>query len=159
MDREPLVRWFLTNGADPNILSDRGKISALGAAAGSSTPAVVDLLLSHGSILSEAYPIHQAVARNDTNEEAIQMIDHFLDLGVDINFVQFENHPELAREISRELGTPLHWAAQGGRIERVLHLLKRGADASKLSSKGRKPAEWAKTGRRANREIVELLDR
>jgi ankyrin repeat protein len=86
---------------------------------------------------------------------SIAMIDHLLDLGVDINAIQFQNHSDLAQKFRHDLGTPLHWAAMGGRKARVVHLLEKGADAHKLSTKGRTALDWAKTTRKS--AVMEIL--
>jgi ankyrin repeat protein len=83
------------------------------------------------------------------------MIDHLLDLGVDINAIQFQSHPHQAQRFWHDLGTPLHWAAKGGRKARVVHLLEKGADAHKLSTNGSTVLNWAKMARKTG--VVEIL--
>lgn len=160
IDRPDLLTSFLDWGADPNALGPDG-LTPLDGAAGVATPSTFDLLLAKGAKLRDCYPLHQAVARHGLESTAIEMIDHLLDLGVDINAIQFQNHPERVQmiDLDKDLGTPLHCAARSGSYTRVVHLLEKGADSKKHSSKGNSVLSWAEEARRpkSHPDVLKLL--
>ena len=56
-------------------------------------------------------------------------IDFLLDRGAPINDVMYQNRlQDYLMQIAFGLGTPLHKAAESGRLEVVKHLVKRSAD-------------------------------
>ncbi|RDW73394.1 hypothetical protein BP6252_07301 [Coleophoma cylindrospora] len=157
LNRQPLLLWFLENGADPNAFSTTSRfgVTPLEAAANKSTTEVIDMLLEHGAKLDASYPLHHAATRPEPADgSSIAMMDYFLNLGVDINALQFENHPERTMDSDRDLGTALHWIAGEGRTDRLKYLIQRGADIHRKSSQGRSPLDWAKSARRRARNPV-----
>jgi hypothetical protein len=161
IERESIVRWLLENGADPNALStgSRALETPLEAAANRSSIAVIELLLHHGAMLQDSYPLHFAATRPEVEDErAVAMMDFFLGRGLDVNELRFERHPERLTENS-EGATALHWAARGRWIGRVRWLVERGANVCKKSTRGNRPLDWARLARKSNREVIELLER
>ena len=118
-------------------------------AAGSSSIAVLDLLLTHGAKLENSLPLHVAAARSDVDVQ-IPMMQHLLSLGVDINASD-------AMKGSRRAGTPLHHAAQAGRIEAVQFLVEIGADLDAKVPLGKTPLEEARRWGQA--QVVEWLEK
>lgn len=145
--RPELLSALLEWGADPNAVGHDG-LTPHDAAAGRSTTRVFDHLLAAGAMLTNAYPLHQAVA--SSSSDALPMIKHLIALGVDINARLFEHHPERAklRQDAEDFGTPLHCAARSGSKGRVVFLLEHSADAGKRSSRGKSALDWAQRARR-----------
>ena len=128
---EPLVRLLLSYGASAAIAPPYGSQydmqtpwpkRPLDLAARSSIE-VFDLLLAHGAKIDENLPLHGAVwGDTDDTGERIPMMQHILDLRVDINQL------DEARSM-RARGTALHYAVILKRSKTVEFLLQHGADA------------------------------
>ncbi|CAL5872865.1 uncharacterized protein PFLUO_LOCUS7134 [Penicillium psychrofluorescens] len=128
-----LLRWYLSLGADPNlgppdtrrkgfVDSDDVPVPSSGAALEEASrfcdTCIVDILVEHGAKLENSLALHSALVRQ---EKRIPVMEHLLDLGVDIN--HFGWLPPLAHG-----GTALHLAAYRGQVEEVQWLLEHGAD-------------------------------
>ena len=83
-----------------------------------------------------AAPLHFAATSGKPDAEAFIMMEHLLELGVDINGMD-----EVQGPYGR--GTPLHYAAISGRVERVRFLLEHGADPH-MTHFGWKPIDEAR---------------
>ena len=129
---EYLVGWLLERGADPNLgmpyynndfkaAPIRSSWTALAFAAQSSTPAVIDLLMSYGARIEDCCPLHEAALVHE-DAERIPMMAHLLKLGVDVNAQDYLKHGSYGR------GTALHWAIWHYNPEKVRFLLDNGAD-------------------------------
>lgn len=137
---EQVAKYLLHHGADPNLgppldpqpyspsVTDSG--AALNTAAAVSSPATFDLLIQHGAKLENSLPLHAAaVAEGKPDGERMEMMEHLLGLGVDIDKTD-EERGFAAR------GTPLQLAVRWGRMETVRFLLRRGADVRKKVLRG-----------------------
>lgn len=83
-----------------------GSHTTLDAAARTSTPAIFDLLISHGANFDKSLPLHNTVTSIWlTSEERIAMMAHALALGADIN------QSGLVAGCHTQKSTPLHGAA------------------------------------------------
>lgn len=80
-----------------------------------------------------------------------------LDKGCDINTIQYHNHEVSYRHWNHfmALGTPLHTAAENGRVDIVKFLLDNCADPKLRDTKGFLPIDNAKN--KNHPEIVNLL--
>ena len=127
---EPLLKWFLEHGADPNLgppLSPQpdstpvpNSGSSLNCAASVATPDVFDLLLQRGAKLENSQPLHMAAASQEDSER-IPMMEYLVGKGVDVN------GSDEARGF-RAVGPPLFYAVRQGQVEKVRWLLGHGAD-------------------------------
>lgn len=109
MTDEALVKWFLDHGADSTLgpprirlpksglVSDTGYI--LECAAYCSSISTFDLLLERGARLDKSFALNEVAPR----EDKIAMMEHLLELGVDVN--KFRYNP-----YHSDQGTPLHRA-------------------------------------------------
>lgn len=138
-----MLEWLLDNGADPNAVSPEDS-TALSSAANHATPADVDLLLARGARLDGSNALHSAVARDTADEERFGMMQHLLDLRIDINALKTQHvQPSKLRSGPRGRGTALHQAVRAGKAGRVKWLLEHGADTSAKVEGGRTALEWA----------------
>jgi len=110
---ETLVKFFLAEGADPKL-----DTLILNVCASTSTPAVFDLLLSHGARLHFSFPLHAAAGSND-DAERIPMMEHLVQKHcLDVN----------SAGDGEGAYRPLHYAVRAGGSEKVKWLLNKGAD-------------------------------
>lgn len=157
MSNEPLVKWFLDHGADPNIHGAKNECP-LDTAANLGNIAVIDLLLAHGAKLECSNALHAIARTRSEDSECIAVMAHLLDRGADVNALEHHFNPEYFDQMKTHtrisLGTPLHNAAFRGGRERVQFLLDRGADPNVLNTHGFPASanEYDETG------IEELLD-
>ncbi|MCJ1394596.1 hypothetical protein MMC18_007476 [Xylographa bjoerkii] len=146
-----LVRWFLSHGADPNV---RGRWNELPitVACCCSTPEVVDLLIAHGASLHHSDVLHLVAEDEECRPQAITMMSHLLDLGMDVNELSHIEYPEGR---GRGYFTPLHAAVVFDFTEAVVLLIERGADPEIRNTLGETPLDNAiKYG---NRDTIEAL--
>ncbi|RTE85065.1 hypothetical protein BHE90_000398 [Fusarium euwallaceae] len=155
----PLTKWFLKNGADPNLISKDG-YTPLDFAAIHPTPdvpVIVDLLLSSGAIPAHSNALHNALISTYHDRNCTVMMMMLLRKGFDVNALSFTNRPKFR---GRNPSTPLHWAvrkhhARKGRknmLARVRWLIDHGADVEVRDSKGKTPIEWA-----SDEALIEVL--
>lgn len=137
--------WLLDHGADPNVYDSgmEGCRCALDTAAVKSTTAMVSLLVNRGASLAGAHVLHAAVGRRDG--EMIPMLEHLLNLGADIDAVEYASNPEwFHRRFYFGLGTPLHEAIKKGKVEAVRFLLERGANPYIKNTRGSNAFQMAR---------------
>ncbi|EPE24770.1 Ankyrin repeat-containing protein [Glarea lozoyensis ATCC 20868] len=177
---ESLLEWMLSKGLNsylgpPGIRlvpANRGKvqpvpgsgIGALHAAATHSTPAVLDILISHGLKFENLSLLPSTVASYFlSTTERIAMMEHLLKLGVDVNqkgHVSVSNYPG---------GTALHAAAFWGRLLEAQFLSEQGADVRRGDDACRLPYTERRgrleprnaalgTSQCAHWDVVELLE-
>jgi ankyrin repeat protein len=78
--------------------------------------------------MKNAFPLHFAAKQKSRNLDPIPVLQHFIDLGFDVNGVQdFHNMPK----------TPLACAARSQNIPAMRFLIKRGADPDHEAAMGR----------------------
>ncbi len=135
---ETTVKWFLEHGADPNLCGSI-KASPLATAALTHSTAVLDLLISYGAQLD---PNALFKAMNPRGDGGLEIMQHLIDRGIDINAVDVK------------LGTPLHYAVRLGSIVKIEMLLKSGADRT-IKFYNKTPIESAKE--RGDMDVAEAL--
>lgn len=143
VDNEPVLRFLLENGADPNARSIRknsaGPILTPLAAAARELTASVELLLSHGANMDHEAIFEAISVRGDRLGNIQILLDH----GADVN------------HNTRKWGTPLHYAVRYNKKDVIALLLENGADRTIKNLLGQTPADKAKADGRL--EIYGLL--
>ena len=109
-------------------------------AAASSSPAVLDVLLNHGSDLEDTDALHAAAGASEAPPGRLEMMAHLLDLGMDMNAIEQRGQPG-SRGTGK--GTPLHSAVYVDEKEHVAFLLKKGADKEVRNTLGQTAIEFA----------------
>ena len=161
LENEELARWFLDEGADPNLGAPTyGSIQrdspaipnsgqALNSAACLPDHTMFDLLVERGAKLENCIALHYAAGSSRTDLERISMMTHLIDLGFDANELD-----DIAGAYKR--GTPLHYAVRSKKLESIRFLLERGADPHLQNQWGETAAEEAV--KRGYAEAVELFE-
>lgn len=157
----PLTRWLLDHEADPNCISSDGHtpLDFCVTYETADTPAIIDLLLEHGAILSKSNALHNALITLDLDEYCIKIMALLLDKGFDVNRLSFIDQPELSQ---RTQSTALHWAVKKhcarrqrkNMLTRVAWLLDHGADVGVQDSNGKTPVQYA-----TREDMTEILNR
>lgn len=138
-----MVIWLLDHGADPNARCawDYTPTSQAMLAAPLN---LINYVFTRGADARRGELLQYAVLRK--KPDALEIVRRVVEHGSPINKVKYEDEPKVFWQ--REpfgLGTPLHRAAELGRVEIVKYLLEQGADPLKLDSRGKKPRYWADT--------------
>ncbi|MCJ1383856.1 hypothetical protein MMC17_006970 [Xylographa soralifera] len=131
MGNDSKVEWFVNHGADPMVCGSHGE-SIITVAAANATPAAMDMLLADS--------LHAAVQSGKNKPGRIEMMQHLLDLGMDINEIEHRHYPP-SRGWGQ--GTPLHTAVRWGNIKAITLLLERGAEQGVKNSSGQTPSDVA----------------
>lgn len=148
-----MVTWLLDHGADPNrqCVVD---LTPLSFAVEDAPLAVIELMLSRGGDTRRGQLLHHAVERETDNIAVLKLL---LATGAAINATMYEDHyPSLALYCFMALGTPLHRAAELGKVEVVQYLLSQGADVSIKNAKGNTAVECARQFNQS--EVIQLLE-
>ncbi|KAJ5587234.1 uncharacterized protein N7459_002999 [Penicillium hispanicum] len=171
VDDVHVVRWFLEQGADPNIgprlhfrrqrtrpirpVPDSGRTLDMIAQCG--TLEVLELMLEYGLRLNSGSALHLAAkTRVWPDADQIPMLARLIDLGFDVN----GHDPDPLARPPYLCDTPLNCTIQYGHVKRFEYLLQRGAtlDLWRLETLRR----VARTGvlvHSGSPELVEAIDR
>lgn len=148
-----MVTWLLDHGADPNrqCVVD---LTPLSFAVEDAPLAVIELMLSRGGDTRRGQLLHHAVERETDNIAVLKLL---LATGAAINATMYEDHyPSLALYCFMALGTPLHRAAELGKVEVIQYLLSQGADVSIKNAKGNTAVECERQFNQS--EVIQLLE-
>ena len=123
---EPLLRYLLSEGANPSLRSPQCHpltSTALDAAAAFAGIETLKLLIEHGARFDNSTPLHSAASSPARDEDRLPVLEFLLDQGLNIN-----GSDEQVNGPFHQTGTPLNAALSGlGRTARVRFLLERGA--------------------------------
>lgn len=119
--------WFLNHGAQPDAEASILDLTPLSFAVVRASFKTIKLLFKHGGSTQHGQLLHHAVLRESS--DCLEVIDFLLDHGAPINNVMYQSHLSSYMMMKAfGLGTPLHKAADIGRLDIVKHLIERGAD-------------------------------
>jgi ankyrin repeat protein len=138
---EEMIRWLLDHGADPNSRCN-WDFTPASLAMYTASIDTIDYLFQRGADTLYGELLQWAVIRNEPN--ALDVVRQVVEKGAPIDEIKYAN--DLKSYNQRKpfgLGTPLHRAAEDGKVDIVKYLLEMGADPLKLDSKGRTPRFWA----------------
>ncbi|CZT15072.1 uncharacterized protein RCC_00976 [Ramularia collo-cygni] len=158
---EPLIQWFLDNGADPNTTSQMD-LTPLSTAVSFAPLAIVKQLFAHcpPDTFFQGQLLHWAAGRiADDAEDVVRLV--LERCPPDINKIKYEND-EFSFVMRRcaGLGTALHDAATSGHPSVVQMLLQMGADVSIRDSCGKTALEVAKAhGHHAAAELLQCAEK
>lgn len=149
-----MVKWLVDHGADPNSRCD-WDFTPTSYAMRAASLKTIDYLFQQGANPLCGQLLHHAVLRDEP--DALEVVRLIVEKGAPINEIQYENDPKTYWELEPlGLRTPLHQAAELGKLDIVDYLLEMGADPLKLDSKGRTPRFWAENN--GFMEVVRALE-
>ena len=116
--------------------------------------ATIKLLFDHGGSIRHGQLLHYAVRRD--HADRLEVLKFIINQGPPINNVMYQERLDCYDQLKYfGIGTPLHEAAQDGKLDMVKLLLAEGADPLIRDARGRLAIERA---RRAGRDaVVKLL--
>lgn len=139
-----MVRWFLAHGANCNARCDWDR-TAVSDAVYNGSLSTIYMMLQHGGDTRKGQLMHCAMKRESIDQLAL--IDLLIAYGAPVNARMYENDARSWMENSLfGMGTPLHAAAEQGKLALVECLLDHGADTSILDSAERTAFTLAKEG-------------
>ena len=103
---------------------------------------MLDFLIEHGLKLEDSDALHTAAGAIEAPPGRIEMMEHLLDLGMDINAIEKEGLPD-STDTGR--GTPLHCAVYAENKEHVAFLLKKGANKETKNTLGQTAIDFAES--------------
>ncbi|PYI02034.1 ankyrin [Aspergillus sclerotiicarbonarius CBS 121057] len=143
----PLLRWFLDYGVDPNSgASDSNRQSALELAAGSGDVDTVRLLVNAGAHVQQGLPLHAAAAACPPGTDADRNLitptkqfdtAHIAVMALLVAHGADVNQPQDSRQMAPRYA--IVYAVIAGAVERVRWLLAHGADPE---AKGALGSAW-----------------
>ncbi|OJJ78186.1 hypothetical protein ASPBRDRAFT_191433 [Aspergillus brasiliensis CBS 101740] len=138
---EEMTAWLLDHGADPNRRSVI-ELTPLSLAVESAPISVIQLMLRRGGDARKGQLLHHAIDRYSDNIAVLRL---FIEHGADVNATMYEDHyPSRALFGFMGLGTPLHKAAELGKVDVVRYLVSEGANLSIRDANGRTALEYAR---------------
>lgn len=133
-DDERLCNWFLDRGADPNARCVLD-LTPLSVAVQEASFVIIKLLFDKGESIEHGQLLHYAVSRNQPDHlEVLQFIPN---KNSDANHVIYENcFQSYQLQEAFGIGTPLHEAAEMGKLNVMSALLANGADRAVKDPRG-----------------------
>lgn len=151
-----LLQWLLDHGADLNACPPCDGTTPMSYVVQLCPPAIIQQLLEdprHLVDVNKSEVLHYALARTT---DVVPVLAMLLDYGAPINACLYANNPGALRMLFfYPRGTPLHKAADEGRLDAVQFLLSRHADVMIRDAKGRTALDYAETN--GHTAVVALL--
>lgn len=145
LDNHPLIRWFLSHGADPSVPAHHNGATTLTLAAASSTVETMKLLIDAdaGGDVRKGSPL--VVAAASSNSGRLSMARYLVAIGASLNALQHEDDESRFKTFSSTgLGTALHATVRWDRREMCALLLELGVDKTVKDTLGRTPLDLAR---------------
>ena len=154
IEDENLTKWFLARGARPDAEACGLDCTALSFAVMRAPFPIIKILFGHGGSTHHGQLLQYAVYR--AKSDCLEVLDFLLDHGAPINDVMYQNRVEMyLMRMAFGLGTPLHKAAEIGRLDVVKHLIERGADPLIIDARRQTALELAESNR--HNDVIEYL--
>lgn len=148
-----MALWLIDHGADVNKQTYID-LTPMSYAVAEATPDLVRKMLELGGDVHKGELLHHAIDRS--SGDAIEVLELLLDKGACINALMYEKHENSLRMFPfMGLGTPLHTAAEAGKLDVVRFLIEKGADTEIKDSKGRTARECAE--RMGHPDVMNVL--
>ncbi|KAB8276242.1 ankyrin repeat-containing domain protein [Aspergillus minisclerotigenes] len=128
---EEMTAWLLDPGAD---------LTSLSLAVESAPITVIHLMLSRGGNVQRGQLLHHAIERRS---DTIEVLGLLIEKGALINSAMYEDYPSWALFHFMGLGTPLHKAAELGKMDVIRYLTSKGASQSIKDANSRTAIECA----------------
>ncbi|KIX03847.1 uncharacterized protein Z518_07400 [Rhinocladiella mackenziei CBS 650.93] len=150
-----LVTWFLSHGANPNA-GCQLDLTPLSYAVQYAPFDVIKTLFDYGGSIHRGQLVHYAVRRDQP--DTLEVLAYLLNKGASINDVMYQNQMDSYRlQQAFGLGTPLHEAAQRGKLEVIRFLLEKGADPNITDSLGQTAVQRAEISQHP--EVADFMRR
>lgn len=154
LDDEHLTRWLLSHGANPNA-GCALDLTPLSIAVEHATFDVINLLFENGGSIRYGQLLHYAVRRDAADR--LEVLSFILKKAPPINNVMYQDRLDCYySQMAFGIGTPLHEAAEMGKLDVVRMLLGHGADPLIRDARGLLAVERAKAA--GHLEVAEYLN-
>jgi len=132
----------LAHGADPNAECEID-FTPLSVAVFEAPFAIIKLLFDHGGSIKDGQLLHYAVRRG--HPDCLDVLEFIIDKGPPINNLMYQHRLDCYEQFEYfGIGTPLHEAAEKGKLGMVKLLLDRGADPLIRDARGKLAIERAR---------------
>lgn len=121
-----LRTWFLDHGADPNIPGERDETALSEVVRYGPFHMIKQFFDDHGASATIGFQLHRAVWRE--REDQLEIIAFLLHKGANVNQILHQDTIWYFREMLCGLGTPLHEAAEQGKLDVARLLIEHGAN-------------------------------
>lgn len=148
-----MTAWLLDHGADPNR-RPYIDLTPLSLAVESGPISVIQLMLRHGGDVQKGQLLHHAIDRQADNLEVLKIL---IEEGALVNAHACDDYPSWALFFFMGLETPLHKAAELGKVDVVRYLISQGADLSIRDANGRTAMDCAQRSNQTS--VVEVLQK
>lgn len=154
IEDENLTNWFLARGARPDAEACGLDCTPLSFAVMRAPFTIIKILFDHGGSTQHGQLLQYAIYREKS--DCLEVLDFLLDRGAPINDVMYQNRVDMyLMRMPFGLGTPLHKAAEIGRLDVVKHLIERGADPLIPDARRQNALELAESKR--HDDVIEYL--
>lgn len=149
-----MTAWLLDHGADPNATCDLD-LTPLSSAVEVTPISTILSMFVHGGSIKHGQLLHYAVRRSLPDH--LEVLDLILSKNPPINDVMYQQDgASYMQQRMFACGTPLHEAAERGKLDVVKILLEHGSHPLIKDSRGRVPLQRAQ--RAQWREVVAYLE-
>lgn len=145
--------WLLDHGADPNQQCAIN-LTPLSWAVACAPVRVIKTMFDRGADVQKGEPLQHAI---DRETDIVEVLSLLLEKGAPLNKTMYQNDYQSWRlYFFMGLGTPLHKAADQGKVDAVQYLLGQGADTTIKDARGWTALDYARDSNHP--DVVKLLE-